>query len=212
MSLYGPSNDPYIELYEELAEETSKCGILSSVDQDELVSHYQDAAFFIHPNIWEETFCVRNREAMKCGCYPIITNIGALEEVATENFASVVPIDGVRTPQKYEVTEHFLNTFTEVCCTAIDYFEGDRSYYNQLSKSLSNHISQKCDWEKIAKQWKKLISKIITGETMNEQNISLPTSIGLNRLVSDEDYLKLAFDNVLRWEESDREHEPIRKN
>ena len=93
-------------------------------------------------------------EAMKCGTYPIITNIGALSEVAGDNFASVVPIDGTRTPAKYEVTETFLNTFAEICCTALDYFEGDRTYYNQISKSLSNHISQKCDWKKIAHQWK----------------------------------------------------------
>ena len=133
----------------------------AAVDQEELVSVIKNLHFFIHPNIWEEVFCVAMAEAMKCGAYPIITNIGALSEVAGENFASVVPLEGTRTTAKYEVTEKFLNTFAEICCTALDYFEGDRTYYNQISKSLSNHISQKCDWKKIAQQWKKLITKIV---------------------------------------------------
>lgn len=206
MSLYGPSNDPYIEVYEKL-KTYPNVEYSQAVDQQELVSHYQESAFFIHPNIWEETFCVSMTEAMKCGCYPIITNIGAIPEVAGENFASVVPIEGKRTSKGYEVTENFINTFAEVCCTALDYFERDRTYYNQISKSLSNHISQKCDWEKVAKQWKKLITKI-TGDSMTEE--SKETQLALKvvdaeQAVNDDNYLRQAFENVLKWEESDKE-------
>ena len=206
MSLYGPSNDPYIEVYEKL-KTYPNVEYSQAVDQQELVSHYQESAFFIHPNIWEETFCVSMTEAMKCGCYPIITNIGAIPEVAGENFASVVPIEGKRTSKGYEVTENFINTFAEVCCTSLDYFERDRTYYNQISKSLSNHISQKCDWEKVAKQWKKLITKI-TGDSMTEE--SKETQLALKvvdaeQAVNDDNYLRQAFENVLKWEESDKE-------
>ena len=205
MSLYGPLNDTYIELYEEL-KKLPNVEYSAAVDQEELVEHYQDAAFFIHPNIWEETFCVSMAEAMKCGAYPIITDIGALSEVATENFASVVPIDGTRTSVKYEVTENFLNRFAEICCTALDYFEGDRTYYNQISKSLSNHISQKCDWKKIAQQWKKLITKITNGEPMTTENTALSyTPITSEQAVMDDQYLQQAFANVMRWEDSDKE-------
>jgi glycosyltransferase involved in cell wall biosynthesis len=205
MSLYGPSNDPYIELYEEL-KTLPNVEYSQAVDQEELIKHYQDSAFFIHPNIWEETFCVSMTEAMKCGCYPIITNIGALQEVAGENFASVVPIDGIRTSQGYQVTEKFLNTFVEVCCTALDYFEGDRTYYNQISKSLSNHISQKCDWKKVAKQWKKLITQITSGEPMTTENTALTYQpITAQQAVTDDNYLHQAFENVLKWEESDKQ-------
>jgi len=205
MSLYGPLNDPYIELYEDL-KKLPNVEYSAAVDQEELVTAYQDAAFFIHPNIWEETFCVSMAEAMKSGAYPIITNIGALSEVAGENFASVVPLDGTRTTKGYEVTENFLNTFAEVCCTALDYFEGDRTYYNQISKSLSNHISQKCDWKKVAQQWKKLITRITSGEPMTNENTALSyTPVTSEQAVMDDDYLQQAFANVLRWEESDKE-------
>ena len=205
MSLYGQQNDPYIELYEEL-KKLPNVEYSAAVDQEELIKCYQESAFFIHPNIWEEVFCVSMAEAMKCGAYPIITNIGALSEVAGENFASVVPIDGTRTPAKYEVTENFLNTFAEICCTALDYFEGDRTYYNQISKSLSNHISQKCDWKKIAQQWKKLITKIVKGEPMTKENTALSyTPVTSEQAVMDDEYLQQAFANVLKWEDSDKE-------
>jgi glycosyltransferase involved in cell wall biosynthesis len=205
MSLYGPSNDPYIELYEEL-KTIPNVEYSQAVDQEQLVSHYQDAAFFIHPNIWEETFCVSMAEAMKCGCYPIITNIGALPEVATDNFSSIVPIEGERTSQKYKVAKNFINTFAEVCCTALDYFDRDRTYYNQISKSLSNHITQKCDWKKISKEWEKLINKITSGETMTTENSALSYQpVTAQQAVTDDDYLRQAFNNVLKWEESDKE-------
>ena len=205
MSLYGPLNDPYLELYEDL-KKLPNVEYSAAVDQEELVSAYQESAFFIHPNIWEETFCVSMAEAMKSGAYPIVTSICALSEVAGDNFASVVPLEGTRTLKGYEVTENFLNTFAEVCCTALDYFEGDRTYYNQISKSLSNHISQKCDWKKIAQQWKKLITKIVKGEPMTNENTALSyTPVTSEQAVMDDEYLQQAFANVLRWEDSDKE-------
>ena len=149
-------------------------------------------------------------EAMKSGAYPIITNIGALPEVATEQFSSIVPIDGTRTTEKYIVTQNFINKFAEVCCTALDYFENDRTLYNQISKSASNHISQKCDWEKISKQWEKLITKITSGKPMTESTDKKQTAlsyepIDAHQAVSDDDYLYRAFENVMKWEESDKE-------
>ena len=209
MSLYGNLIDPYVDLYQDL-KLIQNVEYSAAVDQDELIQHYQESAFFIHPNIWEETFCVSMAEAMKCGCYPIITNIGALPEVATENFSSIIPVEGTRTTEKYEVTDNFINKFAEVCCTALDYFDNDRTTYNQISKSASNHITQKCDWKKISKQWEKLITKITSGEPMTSDNkkesaLGGYEPINSDQAVFDDDYLRKAFDNVMRWEESDKE-------
>ena len=210
MSLYGQVNDPYIELYDKL-KMMPNVEYSAVVDQEELVKCYQEAAFFFHPNIWEEVFCVSMAEAMKSGAYPIITNIGALPEVSTEQFASIVPIDGTRTTEKYVVTDAFINKFAEVCCTALDYFENDRTLYNQISKSASNHITQKCDWKKISKQWEKLIAKITSGQPMttestDKKNTALSYEpIDAHQAVQDDDYLYRAFENVMKWEESDKE-------
>ena len=149
MSLYGPSNDPFIELYDHL-KKLPNVEYSAAVDQEELVSHYQDAAFFIHPNIWEETFCVSMVEAMKSGAYPIITDIGALTEVAGENNASVVPIDGNPTSKGYQVTEDFINNFTETCCKALDYFDKEQPYYHKVSKIISDYVSEKYNWSSIS--------------------------------------------------------------
>ena len=210
MSLYGQVNDPYIELYDKL-KKMPNVEYSAVVDQEELVKCYQESAFFFHPNIWEEVFCVSMAEAMKSGAYPIITNIGALPEVSTEQFASIVPIDGTRTTEKYVVTDSFINKFAEVCCTALDYFENDRTLYNQISKSASNHITQKCDWKKISKQWEKLITKITSGQPMttestDKKNTALSYQpIDAQQAVQDDDYLYRAFENVMKWEESDKE-------
>ena len=209
MSLYGNIMDPYVDLYQDL-KLLKNVEYSAAVDQDELIQHYQESAFFIHPNIWEETFCVSMAEAMKCGCYPIITNIGALSEVATDKFSSIVPLEGTRTTEKYEVTDNFINKFAEVCCTALDYFDNDRTTYNQISKSASNHITQKCDWKKISKQWEKLITKITRGEPMTSENNKASAldgyePINSDQAVFDDNYLHKAFENVLRWEESDKE-------
>ena len=52
---YEPS--PFIPVYKELRQlpgvEYSPC-----IDREELLQHIQDAAFYIHPNVWEKTFCV----------------------------------------------------------------------------------------------------------------------------------------------------------
>jgi glycosyltransferase involved in cell wall biosynthesis len=211
MSLYGPSNDPFIELYDHL-KKLPNVEYSAAVDQEELVSHYQEAAFFIHPNIWEETFCVSMVEAMKSGAYPIITDIGALTEVAGENNASVVPIDGNPTSKGYQVTEDFINNFTETCCKALDYFDKEQPYYYKVSKIISDYVSEKYNWSSISEQWKSLILTI-TGDTMATENTALTyTPIDAQRAVVDEEYLKLAFDNVLRWENSDREMAQGRTN
>ena len=209
MSLYGNIIDPYVDLYQDL-KLLKNVDYSAAVDQEELIKHSQESAFFIHPNIWEETFCVSMAEAMKCGCYPIITNIGALPEVATDKFSSIVPLEGTRTTEKYEVTDNFINKFAEVCCTALDYFDNDRTTYNQISKSASNHITQKCDWKKISKQWEKLITKITSGEPMTSDNkkesaLDGYQPINSDQAVFDDSYLHKAFENVLRWEESDKE-------
>ena len=159
MSLYGPSNDPFIELYEHL-KTLPNVEYSPVIDREELVKHYQESAFFIHPNIWEETFCVSMAEAMRCGAYPIITNIGALAEVAGEKNATVVPIEGENTSKGWKVTENFLINFANACCLALDYYDKEPKFYQEVSKIISDYIVDKYDWKKIAQQWKTLMSNI----------------------------------------------------
>ena len=231
MSLYGPSNDPFIDLYDHL-KTLPNVEYSAAIDREELVKHYQESAFFIHPNIWEETFCVSMVEAMRCGAYPIITDIGALSEVAGEKNATVVPIEGESTSKGYAVTRNFIENFATACCSALSYYDNQPEYFNEVSKIISDYVVDKYDWKKIAKQWEKFIIHNISDappsdvtsvaknqstmnkETMDNKNSSELTynPIDSHQAVFDDEYLTQAFSNVLRWEESDKEMAQGRTN
>jgi glycosyltransferase involved in cell wall biosynthesis len=201
MNLYDIEEDPYTELYEYLK---SLPNVIYSpaVDQAELIEHLQDAAFFIHPNIWEETFCVSLAEAMSCGCFPILTDIGALPEVSNE-IANIVPMEGTRTSKGYEVSDNFLNNFINACKSALHFFDNDRDYYNKISQSVSNYATETYDWKRIADTWKTTIQSL--GEPMTEKKFNQLTVITPEEAAKNEDYLKFALEEVLRWEEEDKE-------
>jgi glycosyltransferase involved in cell wall biosynthesis len=202
MNLYDIQEDPYTELYEYLK---SLPNVIYSpaVDQAELIEHLQDAAFFIHPNIWEETFCVSLAEAMSCGCFPILTDIGALPEVSNE-IANIVHMEGTRTSKGYEVTDNFLNNFINACKSALHFFDNDRNYYNQISQSASRFASETYDWKTIAEIWKTTIQSLI-GKQMTDKKFNQLTVITPEEAAKNEDYLKFALEEVLRWEEEDKE-------
>jgi len=205
MSLYGLSDELYEDLYEKL-NSLSNVEYSSAVEQEELVKHYQESAFFVHPNVWEETFCVSMAEAMKCGCYPIITDIGALKEVAGEKNCLIVPIEGTSTTTGFKVTREFINNFADACCVLLDNFESNRQNYNCASKLVSNYVSSNYNWKSISKHWSTLINQIAK-QTMDSEKNSLTRYklINAEEAVYEDKYLYEASKNVLRWEESDKE-------
>ena len=191
MSLYGPLNDPFIELYEHL-KTLPNVEYSPVIDREELVQHYQESAFFIHPNTWEETFCVSMAEAMRCGAYPIITNIGALAEVAGEKNATVVPIEGENTSKGWKVTDNFIHQFANSCCLALDYYEKEPKFYQEVSKIISDYVTEKYDWKKIAKQWEDLVSNI------QGNQISPPVYYCMVSTHNSEQYTDLAIDTFFK--------------
>lgn len=213
MSLYDFDSDNYEELYETL-KGMSNVEYSAAIDREDLVQHYQESAFFVHPNIWEETFCVSMTEAMRCGAYPIITNIGAISEVAGEKNALIIPIEGNPTPIGYKVTEDFLNNFANACCKLLDCYDDNRNYYHNVSKIVSDYVCENYNWKSIAEQWKTLIEDIKGTQMYQEKTdiLSNYSPIDHKKAVYDEDYLQLAFENILRWEESDKEMSQGRTN
>ena len=212
MNLYDIQDDPYRELYEYL--KTLPNVIYSpAVDQQELVEHLQDAAFFIHPNIWEETFCVSLAEAMKCGCYPIITDIGAIPEVSNE-IATIVPIEGVRTTKGYEVTDSFIQNFVSACKSALYFFENENQYYTEIIQSVSQYANENYDWEKISKIWKEKIDSIQkpvyycmvnTKQSQNYTHYALDSFFKTTELKSNDKFFLIdndkTFDSIEKYED-----------
>lgn len=159
MGLYGENqNDPYDELYSELIRQPN-VHWSPAVDSDLLVEYYKSSALFVHPNIWEETACVSLLEAQRSGCYPIITDIGAIPETSGE-IATIVPIEGTYTQKGWKVTDQFINIFARAIIDALDFFEKDREYFDKISQSCANHAARKHDWSVIAGHWDKFLRTI----------------------------------------------------
>ena len=212
MSLYGPGPDQFLHIYDHL-KKMPNVEYSEAVDREDLVKHYQESAFFIHPCVWEETFGVAMIEAMKCGAYPIITDIGALAEVAGPNNASVISVEGEATSKGFKVTDNFINKFTKASCEALNHYDQNQPYYHKVSKIISDYVTEKYNWKNIAEQWKLLISNL-TQQTMTTENHSALTytPIDAQQAVFDDDYLQQASANVLRWEESDKQMAQGRTN
>jgi len=212
MSLYGPGPDQFLHIYDHL-KKMPNVEYSEAVDREDLVKHYQESAFFIHPCVWEETFGVAMIEAMRCGAYPIITDIGALAEVAGPSNASVISIEGEATSKGFKVTDNFINKFTEVSCEALNHYDQNQPYYHKVSKIISDYVTEKYNWKNIAEQWKLLISNL-TQQTMTTENHSALTytPIDAQQAVFDDNYLQQASANVLRWEESDKQMAQGRTN
>ena len=150
----------YIEAIEELKNlsgvEYSKC-----IDREELLPHVQDAAFFMHPNLWEETFCVSMVEAMACGCYPIVSDIGALREVSF-NRGKYVPMLGENTPEGWKPSPKFINEFAQEVSRCFDFFDNQPETFYAATNDLSKITRDVYSWKRISEYWKQLIDHITT--------------------------------------------------
>jgi|TARA_R100000479_G_scaffold4121_1_gene2046 glycosyltransferase involved in cell wall biosynthesis len=198
MGLYGQT-DTNEKLYDTLRS-IPNVEYHSSVDQSELVSHYQESAFFLHPNIWEETFCVSMVEAMACGCHPIISNIGAIPEIS-QGYATIVPISGIRTSEKYIVDDTFIDKFAEACISACDFFDKNVDKYTKLSFITAKKVRECYNWKKITEDWKNVMEK--------NERLEIITA---DEAIKEESYLEHAIDNVLKWTEDEKELAQTRSN
>jgi len=157
-SLNGLEKSPFVSTYRELKNlpgvEYSPC-----ISRDELLPHIQDAAFFVHPNIWEETFCVSLAESMCCGCFPITSNIGALMETSN-GMGKYVKMIGKTTPSGWIPEDQFYYNFAQELIRCFYYFDVTREQFEFASSAISNFAIEEYDWKKISQQWKNLIIHI----------------------------------------------------
>ena len=128
----------------------------SCIDREDLLAHIQDAAFFIHPNVWEETFCVSLAEALCCGCYPITTDMGALSETSFGR-GKYVPMSGKNTSRGWIPDDTFISNFSQEVINALHFFDTSREEYEQVSKEISRIAIETYDWKRIAKMWEEVL-------------------------------------------------------
>ena len=213
-TITGPNGlepSPFIPVYKELQNlpgvEYSPC-----IDREELLPHIQDAAFFIHPNLWEETFCVSLAEAMSCGCFPITSELGALPETSN-GMGKYIPMTGTNTPRGWLPNETFINNFAKEVIAALDYFDRDRDNYYQATKSISEFAIQNYNWERIAGIWKQSISLLTDHRGIMQENKSNLELIKATEAVDEQsDYMMKVYGECTRWQESENELAQGRSN
>jgi glycosyltransferase involved in cell wall biosynthesis len=202
MNLYGQENDDYEPLYQELKlmpnVEYSK-----AIPHEELVHHYQDAAIFCYPNIWEETSCVSLIEAMRCGCYPIISNIGALPETSA-GYGIIVEMLGENKSDGWRPTKDFCDNFASQIVKVLDTYK----YNSDISEFACKHY----DWKSIALEWREMIEKLNKKENIMSYEITKLSEKSSSEIVKDAEVLQRVYDEVFKWEEYDKEHAQGRSN
>ena len=195
-NLYGEQYEQHFKIQEHLdaiEELKSLSGVEYSpcIDREELLPHIQDAAFFIHPNVWEETFCVSLAEAMVCGCYPITSDIGALQEVSFHR-GKYIQMSGKNTPTGWEVSSKFVDEFAQEVSRAFDFFDKEPETFYAATKELSQIAKETYDWKKIAINWEKLIQNI------QSQTSSRPKYYCMVNMKCTEKYTHFALDTFFK--------------
>jgi len=202
MNLYGQEHDEFEPLYNELKllpnVEYSK-----SIPHQELVQHYQDASIFFYPNIWEETSCVSLIEAMRCGCYPIVSNIGSLPETSS-GYGSIVEMQGENKQDGWRPTKEFCDNFASEIIKVLDTYK----YKSDISEFACKHY----DWKSISHEWVELMNKLNKKDFSMTYNITKLSQKSSGEIVKDSEVLQKVFDEVFKWEEYDKEHAQGRSN
>ena len=169
--LYGQDHVERIKLQEHfdaIEELKSLQGVEYSpcIDREELLPHIQDAAFFIHPNVWEETFCVSMAEAMACGCFPIVSDIGALREVSFDR-GKYIPMIGENTKSGWKPSKKFINEFAQEISRCFDFFGKQPESFYAATNDLSTITMKNYNWKYISEQWSNFIEVVTEINTVN---------------------------------------------
>jgi glycosyltransferase involved in cell wall biosynthesis len=207
MKLYGQEDTiEFQKVYNEL-KNTPNTYYSEPITHKELAEEFKKAAIFAYPNVWEETSCVTLIEAMRSGCYPIITDIGALPETSL-GYGSIVPLIAKYDPTGWIPNQDFLNNFAREIINTLNSY--DKTYIKDMSTDAITHY----DWASVATEWQLLLDKLLQGTTMSKKEISITklASQTSEKIVQDPAVLQRVFDEVFRWEKEDKEHAQGRSN
>lgn len=207
MKLYGQSDTAeYNQIYQSLRD-TPNTYYSAPITHTELAKELQKAMILAYPNVWEETSCVTLIEAMASGCYPVITDIGALPETAN-SYGSIVKLTAKYDASGWIPDNQFLDNFADELIHALNIYDQTNS------KNMATHIQSHHDWKSITIEWKKLLDKLTQGTPMSQKEMSI-TNLATqtsDKIVQDPIILERVFDEVFKWESEDKELAQGRSN
>lgn len=166
-SLYENANKTYSQEKPEFVEVINELKSLPNVlyspciEREELLPHIQDAAFFIHPNVWEEVFCASMVEAMACGCYPIVSDIGALREVSF-NLGKYIPMTGKNTPKGWIPSQIFIDDFADILSRALVFFDNEPETFYAATNDIVDITINHYNWPRVSYIWETTIRQLLS--------------------------------------------------
>lgn len=138
LALQGP--DDFYERMERRFAELKDQGVTvhGRVSHAKLADAMRSTAVWAYPTEFTEIHCITALKAQEAGCYPVVTNVGALAE-------TVQCGDKIRTRRIY-TDEYQQEKFVKAVVSALK--EGKEG------KPVEN-----CDWSDVAKQWDRVIKE-----------------------------------------------------
>ena len=134
-------------------------------------------------------------EALRCGCYPVISDLGALSETSL-GLGTVVPMTGTWTTEGSIPDQNFIDKFVSETVKILNNIDHIDFY------SIAKQAEQHYNWAEIAKEWQELIKTLIGQYPMN---LSVLQDVSSKKIVEDQAILQQVFDEIFKWESHDKE-------
>lgn len=109
-----------------------------NVQQNELASHFMESEVWLYPADFIETYCITALEAIASRCYPVATNIGALQNTVGQ-FADMGSADLLDERAK----EGHIDLYAQ---------KVDDALWNQKWEKIDVPLTN-YSWESVAKEW-----------------------------------------------------------
>lgn len=136
--------DDFYEKMERKFEELSTEGVTvhGRVSHEELAKAMKEIQVWAYPTEFTEIHCITALKAQEAGCYPVVTNVAALNE--TVQCGDKIACKNIYT------NEYKQDKFVDAVVAALK--EG------KTGKPVDN-----CDWKDVAQQWNEVIEEKING-------------------------------------------------
>lgn len=111
-----------------------------NLPQAELMKHYQDAAIWLYPANFLETFCISALETVLCGVYPIVRNYGALPNTLEGIPSTIVDRDCVTFEDKIYWAKILTHSI-------------EQKLWQNIDKQTHSKILGLNGWEQVSREW-----------------------------------------------------------
>lgn len=111
-----------------------------NVEQKKLLEHYKDAAIWLYPTNFLETFCITALEMVFNGVYPVVRKYGALPYTLKDLPAKVIDRDAETLEDKMHWAKELIHTI-------------DQKLWHNVNQSTHSYSLAHHAWEQVCQEW-----------------------------------------------------------